>query len=184
MREFRGSFQGQGLRCGIVVSRFNELITSRLLDGARDALLRHGVRDEDITVAWTPGAFDIPLVAKQMAESRRYNAIICLGAVVRGETPHFDYVAGEAAKGIASVELSSGIPVLFGVLTTDSIEQAMDRAGAKVGNKGFDAAVSAIEMVNLLRDLAATPARRRRGRPPGSRRRQAETPATAPETPR
>jgi len=183
MQELRGSFLGRGLRCGIIVSRFNEVVTSRLLDGARDALLRHGVRDQDITVAWTPGAFEIPLVAKKLAESGRYDALICLGAVIRGETPHFEYVAGQAAKGIASVELASGIPVVFGILTTENVEQAMDRAGAKVGNKGFDAAVSAIETVNLLRSLAAQPSRRRRGRPAGSRNRAAAPkPTPTPET--
>jgi 6,7-dimethyl-8-ribityllumazine synthase len=137
----------------MVISRFNEFISGKLLEGAMDALSRHGVSNEDIEVAWVPGSFEIPLTAQHMAESGSYDAIICLGAVIRGATPHFDYVAAEVSKGVANVGLSTGVPILFGVLTTDTIEQAIERAGTKAGNKGFDAAVSAIEMVNLLRQL-------------------------------
>jgi len=137
----------------LVVSRFNEFISRKLLEGALDALSRHGVAAEDIEVAWVPGAFEIPLVARRLAESGRYQAVICLGAVIRGATPHFEYVAAEVAKGIALVGLETGVPTLFGVLTTDSIEQAIERAGTKAGNKGFDAALAAIEMANLLRQL-------------------------------
>ncbi len=137
-------------RFGIVAGRFNELITSKLVSGALDALERHGVAETNIDLAWVPGAYEIPLVAQKMAQSGKYDAIICLGAVIRGSTPHFDYVAGEAAKGIAQVALQNGLPVIFGVLTTDSIDQAIERAGTKAGNKGYDAAVTAIEMCNLL----------------------------------
>lgn len=144
-----GHLNGAGQRFGIVVSRFNEFVTCRLLDGALDGLIRHGVRDEDITVAWVPGAFEIPLLAKKMARKGEYDAIICLGTVIRGATPHFDYVAAEVSKGAAAVALDTGVPIAFGVLTTETIEQAIERAGAKVGNKGYDAALSAIEMVNL-----------------------------------
>jgi len=138
---------------GIVVSRFNEFITTKLLEGALDALSRHGVKDDEITVVWTPGAFEIPLVAKKMAASGKHDAVIALGAVIRGGTPHFDYVANEVSKGVAHVALESGVPVLFGVLTTDSIEQAIERAGTKAGNKGFDAALAAVEMANLMEQL-------------------------------
>ncbi|HZD59650.1 MAG TPA: 6,7-dimethyl-8-ribityllumazine synthase [Anaerolineae bacterium] len=150
MQTYEGNLIAEDLKFAIVVSRFNEFIGTRLLDGACDALKRHGVVDNDIHIAWTPGAFEIPLVAKKMAESGRYNAIICLGAVIRGSTPHFDYVAGEVAKGIAKVNLDSGVPIVFGIVTTDSIEQAIERAGTKNGNKGWQAAVSAIEMANLV----------------------------------
>ncbi|MGB9723401.1 MAG: 6,7-dimethyl-8-ribityllumazine synthase [Chloroflexia bacterium] len=150
---YEGKLLGAGLRFGLVVSRFNEFISRKLLEGALDALNRHGVATEDIEVAWVPGAFEIPLVARRLAESGRYQAIICLGAVIRGATPHFEYVAAEVAKGIALVGLETGVPTLFGVLTTDSIEQAIERAGTKAGNKGFDAALAAIEMANLLRQL-------------------------------
>ncbi|GMW00609.1 MAG: 6,7-dimethyl-8-ribityllumazine synthase [Candidatus Hydrogenedentota bacterium] len=143
----------QGKRFGIVVSRFNAFITGKLLEGALDGLVRHGAKDEDITVVWVPGSYEIPLIAKKMAESKKYDAIITLGAVIRGATAHFDYVAGESAKGVAHVGLNSNIPVIFGILTTDSIEQAIERAGTKAGNKGFDAAVAAIEMVNLVDQL-------------------------------
>lgn len=146
---YEGKLVGNGKKFGIVVSRFNEFITSKLLSGAIDALTRHGVNESDIQIAWTPGSFEIPLIAKKMAESKKYNAIICLGAVIRGETPHFDYVAAEVSKGIAKISLDTGIPVIFGVLTTDTIDQAISRAGTKSGNKGFDAAVTAIEMANL-----------------------------------
>ena len=138
-----------GMKVGIVASRFNEIIVNKLLGGAVDGLVRHGVKDENITLAKVPGAFEIPLIAKKMAESKKYDAVICVGAVIRGSTSHYDYVCAEVSKGIAQVSLSEGIPVMFGVLTTDTIEQAIERAGTKAGNKGFDAAVSAIEMVNL-----------------------------------
>jgi 6,7-dimethyl-8-ribityllumazine synthase len=150
---FQGELQGAGLRIGVVVSRFNEVVTARLLSGARSALERHGVRDEDVDVAWVPGAFELPLVARRMAESRRYDAVVCLGAVIRGETPHFEYVAGEAARGIGQAARETGVPVSFGVITPNTLEQALDRAGGKVGNKGYDAAVNAIEMANLMRQL-------------------------------
>ncbi len=151
--ELRGELQGKGLRIGIVVSRFNETITSKLLEGARSALARHQVQDEDVTVAWVPGSFEIPLVAQKMAESSRHDAVICIGAVIRHETDHYGYVAGEAARGIASVSLSTGKPVIFAVLTTHDAAQAEDRAGGKHGNKGFDAGVAAIEMAILVRKL-------------------------------
>jgi 6,7-dimethyl-8-ribityllumazine synthase len=149
-----GKLDASGLSIGILVSRFNSFISERLLEGSLDALLRHGAADEKIVVARVPGAFEIPLAAKKMAESGKFDAVICLGAVIRGSTPHFDYVASEVSKGVAHVSLDSGIPVIFGVLTTDSIEQAIERAGTKAGNKGFDAAVTAIETVNLLKGLA------------------------------
>jgi 6,7-dimethyl-8-ribityllumazine synthase len=148
-----GDFTGECKKIGIVVARFNAFISERLLEGALDGLKRHGVLDEDITVAWTPGAFEIPLVALKMAESKKYEAVIALGCVIRGATPHFDYVAGEAAKGIGQASMKTGVPVIFGVLTTDTIEQAIERAGTKSGNKGFDAAMAAIEMANLMRKL-------------------------------
>lgn len=148
-----GNLIAQGQKFGIVAGRFNELITNKLLGGALDGLKRHGVRDEDIDVAWVPGAYEIPLIAQKMAQSQKYDAVICLGAVIRGSTPHFDYVAGEVAKGIAQVSLQTGRPVIFGVLTTENIEQAIERAGTKSGNKGFDAAVTAIEMCNLITKL-------------------------------
>lgn len=148
-----GSLVSKGKTYGIVVARFNEFISNKLLGGALDALARHGVADGEITVAWVPGAFEVPIASKKMAESGKYSAVIALGAVIRGSTPHFDYVASEVAKGVAHVSLESGVPVLFGVLTTDSIEQAIERAGAKAGNKGFDAAVAAIEMANLIEQL-------------------------------
>ena len=153
--ELQGSLQGQGLRIGIVVSRFNEFITSELLEGAKAALARHGVNDDDVTVARVPGSFEIPLVARTMAESGRYDAVVCLGAVIRGETDHYEHVAGEAAKGIGKVSQSTGRPVIFGVLTTDTVEQAINRAGGKQGNIGYNAGVSAIEMANLMRALRA-----------------------------
>jgi len=145
-----GNLTGEGLKAGIVVGRFNEFISSKLLDGAFDGLKRHGVLEEDISVAWVPGSYEIPLTADKMAKSGKYDGILCLGAIIRGDTPHFEYVASEAAKGIAKVGLDSEIPVIFGVLTTDTIEQAIERAGTKAGNKGFDAALSFIEMANLL----------------------------------
>ncbi len=154
-KEYNGMMLGEGLKFGLVVSRFNEFISSRLLEGAKDALLRHGVKEDDIEVAWTPGSFEIPLIAKKLAESGKYNAVICLGAVIRGGTPHFEYIAAEVTKGIASVSLNSGIPVIYGVITADNLEQAIERAGTKQGNKGFDAALSAIEMANLIRNMSA-----------------------------
>lgn len=148
-----GKLTAEGLRVGIIVGRFNGFIAERLLEGAMDGLLRHGALDTDITVARVPGAFEMPLVAQNMAASGRYDAVICLGAIIRGATPHFDYVSAEAAKGIAQAGLKTGVPVIFGVLTTDSIEQAIERAGTKAGNKGFDAAMTAIETANLLKEL-------------------------------
>ncbi|MFA6243766.1 MAG: 6,7-dimethyl-8-ribityllumazine synthase [Candidatus Hydrogenedentales bacterium] len=148
-----GKLVSKGKKYGIVVARFNEFISSKLLGGALDGLKRHGVADNEITVAWTPGSWEIPLVAKKMAASKKYDAVLALGAVIRGGTPHFEYVASEAAKGVAQASMDTGVPVLFGILTTDNIEQAVERAGTKAGNKGFDAAVSAIEMVNLLEQL-------------------------------
>jgi 6,7-dimethyl-8-ribityllumazine synthase len=152
-RMVEGNLTAKGFAFGIVASRFNEFITARLLDGALDALRRHGADEDKITVARVPGSYEIPLIAKKMAASHQYDAVICLGTVIRGATPHFEYIAGEVAKGVAMVGLETGVPVLFGVLTTDSIEQAVERAGTKAGNKGFDAACSAIEMANLLREL-------------------------------
>jgi len=150
---YEGQLLGTGLRFALVVSRFNEFISRKLLEGALDALGRHGVVGDDVEVAWVPGSFEIPLVARRLAESGRYHAVICLGAVIRGATPHFEYIAAEVAKGVAHVGLETGVPVLFGVLTTDTIEQAVERAGTKAGNKGFDAAMGAIEMANLMRKL-------------------------------
>ena len=148
-----GKLIGSGVKVGIVVARFNEFICSRLLGGAYDALKRHGVSDDDITTAWVPGSFEIPLIAQKMAESGKYDAVICLGAVIRGATSHYDLICNEAAKGIAQASLKTGVPVLFGVITTENIEQAIERAGTKAGNKGFDVATSAIEMVNLIKEL-------------------------------
>lgn len=150
-RSFEGNLVGSGLKVGIVVGRFNEFITSKLLSGAQDALKRHGVADEDVDVAWVPGAFEIPLIAQKMAQSKKYDAVITLGTVIRGSTPHFDYVCNEAAKGVQATTLNTGVPVIFGVLTTNTIEQAIERAGTKAGNKGWESAVSAIEMANLSR---------------------------------
>lgn len=147
---YEGQLNAEGKRFGLVVGRFNDFITNRLLGGCIDAIVRHGGKEEDITVAWVPGSFEIPLTAQKMANSGRFDAVICLGTVIRGATPHFDYVAAEVAKGVAKVGLDSNIPVIFGVLTTDTIEQAIERAGTKAGNKGWDAALAAIEMVNLL----------------------------------
>ncbi len=153
MKTYEGKLTAEGLRFGIVVARFNEFISGKLLSGAFDAINRHGGDDENISVAWVPGAFEIPLTAKRMAKSGNYDAIICLGAVIRGATAHFEMVAGEVTKGIALTGLETGIPVIFGVLTTDTIEQAIERAGTKAGNKGFDAAVTAMEMANLLKQF-------------------------------
>jgi 6,7-dimethyl-8-ribityllumazine synthase len=153
MNVYEGKLIAQGLKFGIIVGRFNEFITGKLLGGALDGLKRHGVEEADIEIAWVPGAFEIPLVAKKMAKSGKYDGVICLGTVIRGATPHFDYVASEVSKGIAHVTLETEVPVIFGVLTTDSIEQAIERAGTKSGNKGYDAAMTAIEMANLLKQL-------------------------------
>ena len=155
MHTFEGKLVSQNIRVGIVAARFNEFIVGKLVVGAMDALLRHDVREEDIDLAWVPGAFEIPLIAKKMAESGKYDAVICLGAVIRGATSHYDLVCNEAAKGIAHVSLDSGVPVLFGVVTTENIEQAIERAGSKAGNKGYDSAMAAIEMVNLVRAIEA-----------------------------
>ena len=153
MKTFEGKLVSSGIKVGIVVARFNEFITSKLLSGAMDGLLRHNVQEEDIQVALVPGAFEIPLIASKMAKSGKYDAVICLGAVIRGSTSHYDYVCNEVSKGIAAVSLESGIPVMFGVLTTENIEQAIERSGSKAGNKGFSCAEGAIEMVNLLRAM-------------------------------
>jgi 6,7-dimethyl-8-ribityllumazine synthase len=153
MSTFEGNLVASGLKFGIVTARFNELLSSRLLAGAKDALIRHGVAEGDIDEAWVPGAFEIPLVAGKMAASGRYDAVIALGVVIRGGTPHFDYVASEVSKGVAKVSLDSGVPVMFGVITADTIEQAVERAGTKAGNKGWEAAEAAIEMANLVRSL-------------------------------
>lgn len=153
MRVIEGNLMASGLRMGIIVGRFNEFIGGKLLSGAIDAVKRHGGDEEDIDIAWVPGAFEIPLVAKKMAKSGKYDAVICLGAVIRGATPHFDYVSGEVTKGVALVGLETEVPTVFGVLTVDTIEQAIERAGTKAGNKGFEAAVTAIEMANLLREF-------------------------------
>ncbi|MCE5169610.1 6,7-dimethyl-8-ribityllumazine synthase [Paenibacillus profundus] len=150
---FEGHLVSDGLKYGIVAGRFNEFIVSKLVSGALDALKRHGVKDDEIDVAWVPGAFEIPLIAQKMAESGKYDAVITLGAVIRGSTPHFDYVCSEAAKGVAQVNMKTGVPTIFGVLTTDSIEQAIERAGTKAGNKGWEAAATAIEMANLTNQL-------------------------------
>lgn len=153
MSVFEGKVVSENIKVGIVVARFNEFITSKLLGGALDGLERHNVAKEDIDVAWVPGAFEIPLIAKKMANSGKYDAVICLGAVIRGATSHYDYVCNEVSKGIASVSLSADIPVMFGVVTTENIEQAIERAGTKAGNKGYDCALGAIEMVNLIREI-------------------------------
>ena len=153
MTSFEGILDAKGLKFGIVIARFYEFISGKLLSGCLDGLRRHGADDENIDVTWSPGAFEIPLLAKKMASGKKYDAVICLGAVIRGATPHFDYVAAEVSKGVAQVGLETGLPIIFGVLTTDNLEQAIERAGTKGGNKGFDAALAAIEMVNLLRSM-------------------------------
>ena len=152
-RVIEGFLTGKGLKMAIVVSRFNEFITSKLLGGALDALHRNEVADDDVTVCWVPGAFEIPIIAKKLAESKKYDAVICLGAVIRGSTTHYDYVCAEVSKGVAAVGLSTGVPTIFGVVTTENIEQAIERSGTKAGNKGADAAVSAIEMANLMKNI-------------------------------
>lgn len=153
MKLLEGNLMAQGIRVGIIVARFNEFIGSKLLSGALDGLKRHGANEKDISVVWVPGAFEIPLIAKKMAQSKEYDAIICLGAVIKGSTDHYDYVCAEVSKGIAAIGLSEELPVMFGVLTTNNIEQAIERAGTKAGNKGYDTAVSAIEMVQLLKQI-------------------------------
>jgi 6,7-dimethyl-8-ribityllumazine synthase len=153
MKTYEGKLDAQGMKFGIVISRFNEFISGKLLSGCQDGLTRHGASDDNIHIAWSPGSFEMPMIAKRLALSKKFDAVICLGAVIRGGTPHFEYVAAEVSKGIASVGLESGVPVIFGVLTTDNIEQAIERAGTKGGNKGFDAALAAIEMVNLLKEI-------------------------------
>ncbi|MCG8542493.1 MAG: 6,7-dimethyl-8-ribityllumazine synthase [Clostridia bacterium] len=153
MKIYEGKLISQKHKFGIIIGRFNEFIGSKLLEGALDALKRHGVSEDNIEITWVPGAFEIPLVSKKMALTNNYDAVICLGAVIRGSTPHFDYVSSEVSKGIASVSLDTGIPVIFGVLTTDTIEQAIERAGTKAGNKGYEAAMTAIEMANLLEEF-------------------------------
>lgn len=149
-RSFEGTLEARGLRFGIVISRFNSFITTKLLDGAMDALGRHGVSPDDIDVAWVPGAFEVPLVARRLAQSRRYSAVLCLGAVIRGDTPHFDYVASESARGIADISAQLGVPVIYGIITADNLEQAIERAGTRMGNKGAEAAFAGIEVANLL----------------------------------
>jgi 6,7-dimethyl-8-ribityllumazine synthase len=154
-KNYEGMLLGKGLKFGVVVSRFNEIITARLLDGAKDAFVRHGVSEQDIDVAWTPGSLEIPLIAKKLVENGKYNAIVCLGAVIRGGTPHFEYVASEVNRGISRVSLDSGVPVIQGMITADTLEQAIERAGAKEGNRGFTAALSAIEMASLLKSIGS-----------------------------
>ena len=151
---FEGMLLGKDLKFGLVVSRFNEFITKKLLEGAQDALLRHGVNEEDIEIAWVPGTFEIPLIAQKLAQTKRYDAVICLGAVIRGETPHSEYIATEVSKGIAKVGLDTGMPIIYGIITADTLEQAIERAGTKAGNKGFDAAMSAIEMANIVKGIS------------------------------
>ena len=153
MKTLEGKLVAEGAKVAIVASRFNEFITSKLIGGAVDGLKRHNVEDDDITLAWVPGAFEIPVIAKKLAESGKYDAVICVGAVIRGSTSHYDYVCVEVSKGIATVSMNTGVPVLFGVLTTDTIEQAIERAGTKAGNKGYDCALSAIEMINLIKNI-------------------------------
>ena len=153
MKVLEGKVVADGAKIGIVAARFNEFIVSKLISGSRDGLVRHNVEDDDITLAWVPGAFEIPVMAKKMAESGKYDAVICLGAVIRGATSHYDYVCAEVSKGIASVSLETGVPVMFGVVTTDNIEQAIERAGTKAGNKGYDCALGAIEMINLAKQM-------------------------------
>lgn len=153
MKTLEGKLVAEGMKVGIVASRFNEFIVSKLVSGAVDGLVRHNVNDDDISIAWVPGAFEIPVIADKMAKSGKYDAVICVGAVIRGATSHYDYVCNEVSKGIAQASMSSGVPVLFGILTTDSIEQAIERAGTKAGNKGYDCALSAIEMVNLMKQI-------------------------------
>lgn len=153
MKKFEGKFNGKGIKIGIVAGRFNEFITSKLVGGALDVLKRNDVNDEDIDIAWVPGAFEIPLITKKMAESKKYDAIITLGAVIKGSTPHFDYVCAEVSKGVAQISLQTGLPIMFGVLTTNNIEEAIERAGTKAGNKGSDVAFGALEMIDLIKNI-------------------------------
>jgi len=153
-KSFEGMLLGKGLKFGLIVSRFNEFFTKKLLEGAQDALLRHGVNEEDVEVAWVPGSFEIPLIALKLAQTKKYDAVICLAAVVRGDTPHFEYIAAEVTKGIARAGMETGLPIINGVITTDTLEQAIERSGTKVGNKGFEAAMSAIEMANLVKSMS------------------------------
>ena len=153
MKKFEGKFNGKGIKFGIVAGRFNEFITSKLVGGAVDVLKRNDVNDEDIDIAWVPGAFEIPLITKKMAESKKYDAIITLGAVIKGSTPHFDYVCAEVSKGVAQISLQTGLPIMFGVLTTNNIEEAIERAGTKAGNKGSDVAFGALEMIDLIKNI-------------------------------
>ena len=153
MKKFEGKFNGNGIKIGIVAGRFNEFITSKLVGGAVDVLKRNDVNDEDIDIAWVPGAFEIPLITKKMAESKKYDAIITLGAVIKGSTPHFDYVCAEVSKGVAQISLQTGLPIMFGVLTTNNIEEAIERAGTKAGNKGSDVAFGALEMIDLIKNI-------------------------------
>jgi len=153
-KSFEGMLLGKGLKFGLIVSRFNEFFTKKLLEGAQDALLRHGVNEEDVEVAWVPGSFEIPLIALKLAQTKKYDAVICLAAVVRGDTPHFEYIAAEVTKGIARAGMETGLPIINGVITTDTLEQAVERAGTKAGNKGFEAAVNAIEMANLVKTIS------------------------------
>lgn len=153
IKSYEGHLQGKGIKVGIVISRFNEFISTKLLGGANDALIRHGILEEDVEIAWVPGAFEIPIVAQKMASSSKYDTVICLGCIIRGATPHFDFVAAESAKGIAAISMKTECPVMYGVLTTDTIEQAIERSGTKAGNKGWDVAIGAIEMVNLLKSF-------------------------------
>ncbi len=153
MKTLEGKMVANGARIGIVAARFNEFIVSKLIGGAMDGLVRHDVKEDDVTLAWVPGAFEIPVVAKKMAESGKYDAVICLGAVIRGATSHYDYVCAEVSKGVAAVSMQTGVPVMFGILTTDTIEQAIERAGTKAGNKGYDCALGAIEMINLMNQI-------------------------------
>ena len=179
MNVYEGDINGRGMKIAIVVSRFNNFITSKLLDGALDALKRHKLLEKNVSVFWVPGAFEIPLVAKKLAESKSFDAIICLGAVIRGETTHYDYICNEVSKGIAQIGLQTGVPTIFGVVTTENIQQAIERAGAKSGNKGFDAAISAMEMVNLLKSFSSSQfsgePRKRRGRRPKAEQPVVET---------
>ena len=153
MKKFEGKFNGKGIKIGIVAGRFNEFITSKLVGGAVDVLKRNDLNDEDIDIAWVPGAFEIPLITKKMAESKKYDAIITLGAVIKGSTPHFDYVCAEVSKGVAQISLQTGLPIMFGVLTTNNIEEAIERAGTKAGNKGSDVAFGALEMIDLIKNI-------------------------------
>ena len=152
-KQYEGMLLGKGLKFGLVISRFNEFFSKKMLEGAQDALLRHGVNEDDIEQAWTPGSFEIPLIAQKMAQTKKYDAIICLGAVIRGSTPHFDHISAEVTKGIAKVNLDTGVPTIYGVITTDTLEQAIERSGSKAGNKGAAAATSAIEMANLVKSI-------------------------------